>query len=79
MIPAKDKESSATDFTDTLTITLKSPVTPKSTPEANGEINLGYIVGKTSNTEESNQTEWENQQQGWEKSTKCNSLMPKET
>lgn len=66
-------ESSATDFTDTLTITLKSSVTPKSTPEANGEINPGYIVGKTSNTEESNQTEWENQQQGWEKSTKCNS------
>lgn len=34
MIPAKDKEFSATDFTDTLKITLKSPATPKSIPEA---------------------------------------------
>lgn len=38
MIPAKDKEFSATDFTDTLKITLKSPVTPKSTPEAMGKL-----------------------------------------
>lgn len=34
MIPAKDKEFLATDFTDTLKITLKSPATPKSIPEA---------------------------------------------
>lgn len=38
MIPAKDKEFSATDFTDTLKITLNSAVTPKSTPEAMGKL-----------------------------------------